>query len=63
MRMPWWRRHYAVTVMDHWTPMRFFWTLDAARRWRDTFNLNGPDRGPAHLYKWTAERGCWQETK
>lgn len=25
-------RKYAVTVMDNWTPMRTFWTLEGARK-------------------------------
>jgi hypothetical protein len=59
--MPWWRRQYAVTVMDNWTPMRLFWTLERARKWRDKFNVNGPTKGPAHLFQWCASRGHWQE--
>jgi hypothetical protein len=61
MKRPIWRRQYCVTVMDNWTPLRYFWTLEGARKWRDTRNLNGPTKGPAHLFEWCASRDHWQE--
>jgi hypothetical protein len=46
-------RRYAVTVMDNWTPMRTFWTLDGAFRWYNEF-ISG-----AHLHFWYG--GRWRE--
>jgi hypothetical protein len=43
-------RKYSVTVMDNWTPTRFFWTEAGARRWFNSFVAG------AHLFKW---RGSW----
>ena len=42
-------RHYAVTVMDNWTPMRTFWTLRGADRfyWKH--------RPGSHLFKWNGQ--------
>ena len=45
-------RRYAVTVMDNWTPVRFFWTFKGARRFRNK-------RHGAHLFAWTDDN--WQE--
>lgn len=39
-------RRYAVTVMDCWTPTRFFWTRRGARRWFCKFG------DEAHLFAW-----------
>lgn len=30
-------RRYCVTVMDNWTPLRFFWTFGAAVRFQARF--------------------------
>jgi hypothetical protein len=49
-------RHYAVTVMDNWTPMRFFWTLRGARRFYLKHN-----NGYAHLFEWAGPTFGWQE--
>lgn len=48
-------RKYCVTVMDNWTPLRHFWTLEGATKWRDSI---GPH---AHLYKWHANIKKWLE--
>lgn len=48
-------RKYAVTVMDHWTPMRLFWTLRGAKKWRATI-LSG-----SHLYHWSDMADRWME--
>jgi hypothetical protein len=47
-------RRYAVTVMDNWTPMRLFWTLNGARRWHQTFIS-----GEAHMFHWDGH--SWRE--
>jgi hypothetical protein len=46
-------KRYCVTVMDNWTPMRAFWTYDAAKKFRDE-NL-----ASAHLHQWFG--GRWVE--
>jgi hypothetical protein len=46
-------RRFCVTVMDNWTPMRRFFTLYGARRWRANIGVN------AHLFEWTGSQ--WQE--
>ncbi len=48
-------RRYCVTVMDNWTPLRYFWTLDRATKWRDSIGSY------AHLYKWQPNIGIWLE--
>jgi len=47
-------RKYAVTVMDNWTPMRFFFTLRSAEKFYDR------NADCAHLFRWA---GSWQEIK
>lgn len=47
-------RRYSVTVMDRWTPTRFFWTRAGAVRWFKS-HLAG-----AHLWRWG---GFWEEIK
>ncbi len=49
-------RTYAVTVMDHWTPMRYFWTLSRARKWQESFV-----GGNAYLYRWHPNLNKWVE--
>ena len=44
-------RRYAVTVMDHWTPMRYFWT----ERGAFDFYMRFPFY--SHMYKW--ENSAW----
>lgn len=39
-------RKYCVTVMDNWTPLRYFWTLKRAMKWRDSHY------GAGHLFQW-----------
>lgn len=48
-------RKYCVTVMDNWTPLRYFWTLENATRWRDSIGDG------AHLYKWHPNISKWLE--
>jgi hypothetical protein len=43
-------RQYCVTVMDHWTPMRYFWTLKRAKAFREKHI------GCAYLFKWVDGR-------
>jgi hypothetical protein len=43
-------KRYSVTVMDNWTPTRFFWTEAGARKWFNGF------MAAAHLFRW---RGSW----
>lgn len=46
-------RRYAVTVMDHWTPMREFWTFEGAKKfYKDHSSC-------AYLYQWLD--GVWRE--
>lgn len=46
-------KRYCVTVMDHWTPMREFWTLEGAKRF---YRLH---RGCANVFKWDGEQWSW----
>lgn len=46
-------RRYCVTVMDNWTPLRRFWTIEGARRFRNCHI------GYAYLYRW--DGGAWIE--
>jgi hypothetical protein len=46
-------RRFCVTFMDNWTPVRRFFTLYGARRWRANIGVN------AHLFEWTGSQ--WQE--
>jgi hypothetical protein len=46
-------KHYCVTVMDNWTPLRFFWTFGGAIKFRNDHI------GCAHLHHWTS--GQWVE--
>lgn len=46
-------KNYCVTVMDNWTPLRLFWTLNGALKWRDKIG----DR--AHAYRWHGNVGKW----
>lgn len=49
-------RRYCVTVMDNWTPTRFFWTRNRAMRWHAKFIAG------AHLYEWQGSwGGFWSE--
>lgn len=45
-------RRFKVTVMDNWTPMRSFWTLRSALKFRDKHPRT------ANIYVWY--RGAWQ---
>jgi hypothetical protein len=47
-------RRYCVTVMDHWTPTRLFWTLYGALKYRCRFGAE------AHLFQWRDDDG-WVE--
>lgn len=44
-------RKYAVTVMDNWTPMRLFWTLDGAIKF-----ANKTGRDYSHIFVWRKTR-------
>lgn len=46
-------KRYCVTVMDNWTPMREFWTLDGA------YNFYRKHRTYANVFKWDGEAWCW----
>ena len=46
-------RRYCVTVMDNWTPLRDFWTLAGAMKFRNEH------LGCAHLHQWFS--GRWVE--
>jgi hypothetical protein len=46
-------KRYCVTVMDNWTPMRTFWTRDAAARWCRKHRAG-------HLFAWDGSK--WVET-
>lgn len=48
-------RCYCVTVMDHWTPMRRFWTLERARRFKEQ------QHGAGHLFIWDRLHTRWVE--
>jgi len=48
-------RRYCVTVMDNWTPMRWFWRRNAALRWRDSIGAH------AHAYRWHPNIKKWIE--
>lgn len=50
-------KRYCVTVMDHWTPTREFFTYAAAKRWQDKHNITSAK--PAHLWVWTPKQ--WVE--
>jgi hypothetical protein len=41
----WFRRPYAVTVMDNWTSMRMFWTLKGAQKFASQH------KGYAYVYE------------
>ncbi len=43
-------KRYCVTVMDHVTPTRTFWTQKGAERWHDSF-VSG-----ANLFRWNGDR-------
>lgn len=49
-------RRYCVTVMDHWTPTREFWT------WRNALAHFAKHYPAAHFYAWGREYG-WVELK
>jgi hypothetical protein len=51
-------RRYCVTVMDNWTPMRFFWTKYGAALFKAKFCKNCDC---AHLYAWRENQ--WQEVR
>ena len=44
-------RRYCVTVMDNWTPLREFWTLEGAKE------FYRQHRACANVFKW--EDGFW----
>jgi hypothetical protein len=46
-------KRYCVTVMDHWTPMRDFWTLEGAKKF---YRMH---RASANVFKWDGEAWCW----
>lgn len=46
-------KRYCVTVMDNWTPMRDFWTLEGAKRF---YRLH---RYSANVFKWDGEAWAW----
>ena len=46
-------KHYCVTVMDNWTPMRDFWTFNGALACRNEH------LAAAHLHQWF--NGRWVE--
>jgi hypothetical protein len=43
-------KQYCVTVMDHWTPMREFWTYKGALSFRNEHVAS------AYLYQWFNRR-------
>lgn len=47
-------KRYCVTVMDNWTPMREFWTLEGARR------FYREHRACANVFKWAADEQLWE---
>lgn len=51
----WTLKNYCVTFMDGWTPLRLFWTRDAALRCRDRHGKY------AHAYRWHKNIGRWIE--
>jgi hypothetical protein len=51
----WSLKRYCVTVMDCWTPLRLFWTRDAAIRWRDKIGK------AANAYRWHSNIKTWIE--
>lgn len=46
-------RRYCVTVMDNWTPMRTFWTLEGAKK------FYREHRSCANVFKWDGEAWSW----
>ena len=46
-------RRYAVTVMDNWTPMGLFWTLEGAKR------FYRKHREVANVYQWQDGKWRW----
>lgn len=45
-------KRYCVTIMDNWTPMREFWTLWGARKFKARHSS-------AYLFVW--DSGKWRE--
>lgn len=48
-----WKR-YAVTVSDNWTPVRTFWTLEAAKK------FYRPKRDHANVFVWKSQSREWE---
>jgi len=48
-------RRYCVTVMDHWTPMREFWTFGGA------LAFAARHLGASHLHVWNSATKTWEE--
>lgn len=46
-------KRYCVTVLDHWTPTREFWTLEGARR------FYGKHRAADNVFKWEDGKWAW----
>lgn len=46
-------KRYCVTVMDNWTPMRTFWTLDGAKA------FYREHRTCANVFGWDGEAWSW----
>jgi hypothetical protein len=46
-------KRYCVTVMDNWTPLRLFWTLDGAK------DFYREHRSCANVYKWRDGEWHW----
>lgn len=46
-------KRYCVTVLDHWTPTKTFWTLDGAKKHYRKHRLSR-----ANVFQW--EDGCWR---
>lgn len=48
-------RRYCVTVMDHWTPTKSFWTFGGALRFA------AAHLSAAHLFVWQRPSKSWME--
>jgi hypothetical protein len=46
-------RRYCVTVMDNWTPLRTFWTLEGAKR------FYRKHRTCANVFRWRDNQWEW----
>jgi len=47
-------KRYCVTVMDNWTPMRDFWTLEGAKKF---YRLH---RQCANVFQWDSRDHVWR---